>query len=231
MEWLGVERRRLGSVFLGFGLTGLLLAAVVAAGLIAGGIAARNLDDRLVADQNRIAAALTRLTLTMDGLATSIDNASTTLATSRDGVVHAGQVLTDVTATTDELASALDISILGQRPFDGTIARLQTLSSRIQVFQGDAEKLAANLDSNSADAAQAAEGVRQLRSQVAELAATVTGFDRTGEIVTLATWGIALAGVLTAWVAILAAGIAWAGWRLRRLAGDAAVDGGAPPPG
>jgi hypothetical protein len=217
MEWLGVERRRLGSVLLGFGLTGLLLAAVVAAGLIAGGIAARNLDDRLVADQNRIAAALTRLTLTMDGLATSIDNASTTLATSRDGVVHAGQVLTDVTATTDELASALDISILGQRPFDGTIARLQALSSRIQVFQGDAGKLAANLDSNSADAAQAADGVRQLRSQVAELAATVTGFDRTGEIVTLATWGIALAGVLTAWVAILAAGIAWAGWRLRRL--------------
>ena len=228
MEWLGVERRRLGSVLLGFGLTGLLLAMIVASGLIAGGIAARSLDDRLVADQNRIAAALTRLTLTMDGLAASIDNASSTLETSRDGVVHAGQVLTDVAATTNELASALDVTILGQRPFDGTIAKLQALSARITTFEGDATKLAANLDANASDATQAADGVRQLRGQVAELAAVVTGFDRTGDLVTLATWGVALAGLLTAWVAILAAGIAWAGWRLRHPTRVGAAGGGAP---
>jgi hypothetical protein len=65
---------------------------------------------------------------------------------------------------------------------------------------------------------------------VAELAAVVTGFDRTGDLVTLATWAIALAGLLTAWVAVLAAGIAWAGWRLRRPARVAAA-GSAPGAG
>jgi uncharacterized phage infection (PIP) family protein YhgE len=219
MEWLGVERRRLGTVLLGFGITGLVLAAIVASALLAGGIATRNLDDRLVASQERVAAALTRLTLTMDSLATTVDNASATLQTSRDGVVHASQVLTDVAATTDELATALDITILGQRPFDGTIAKLQSLSVKVKTFEGDAQKLAANLDTNATDVAQMADGVRQLRSQVAELAAAVSSFNRTGELVTMMTWGIVLGGLLTAWIAVLAAGIAWAGWRLRRAAG------------
>jgi methyl-accepting chemotaxis protein len=228
MEWLGVGRRRLGTGMLVFGIVGLLLAAAVTVALVAGGIAARGLDDKIAAGQDRIAASLTRLTLTMDSVATSIDNASATLQTSRDGVVHAGDVLNELAGTADSMASALDISILGQQPFTGTIARLHNLEAQIQVFQGDTTKLAANLDQNAADAGQIAGEVRDMRSQVAELAAAVTTFADTRDIVRFAFGGIVLGGFLTAWQAVLAGAIAWAGLRLRRL-GIAGPAGGVAP--
>ena len=58
MEWLGVERRRLGTGLLAFGLIGMILAGIIAIGLFAGAVAARNLDDRISADQAKLSAAL-----------------------------------------------------------------------------------------------------------------------------------------------------------------------------
>jgi hypothetical protein len=217
MEWIGVDRRRLGTAMLVFGVIGLVLAGIVAGSLVAGGFAARNLDDKIVAGQDRIGAALTRLTLTMDSVATSIDNASTTLGTSRDGVVHAADALGQVADTADSLATSLDVTILGQQPFTSAVANLRTLEAKVRVFQDDAIKLAANLDLNASDVTTIAGEVRDMRSQVAELAGAVTGFANTREVVSLAVGGIVLGGLLTLWEAILAAGIAWMGWRLRRV--------------
>ena len=228
MEWLGVGRRRLGTGMLVFGIVGLLLAAAVAVALVAGGIAARGLDDKIAAGQDRIAASLTRLTLTMDSVATSIDNASATLQTSRDGVVHAGDVLSELAGTADSLASALDISILGQQPFTGTIARLHNLEAQIRVFQDDTTKLAANLNQNAADAGQIAGEVRAMRSQVAELAAAVTSFADTRDIIGFVLGGIVLGGLITIWQAVLAGAIAWAGLRLRRVGIAGPAEGVAP---
>ncbi len=205
-----------------FGLIGLVLSGIVAAALVAGAYAARDLDEQIVAAQDKAGASLTRLTLTMDSVATSIDNASTTLGTSRDGVVHATEVLSQLADTTSSLASALDISILGQQPFTGTITKLKDLEAKIRVFQDDATKLAANLDQNASDVTMIASQVRDMRSQVAELAGAVTSFARTRQVVSLAVGGIALGGLLTLWQAILATAIAWMGWRLRRVAKAAA---------
>jgi methyl-accepting chemotaxis protein len=230
MEWIGMDRRRLGTAMLVFGLIGLVLAGIVAGSLVAGGFAARNLDDKIVAGQNRIAASLTRLTLTMDSVATSIDNASTTLGTSRDGVVHAADALGQLADTADSLATSLDVTILGQQPFTSAVANLRTLEAKVRVFQDDAVKLAANLDQNANDVTTIAGEVRDMRSQVAELAGAVTGFANTREVVSLAVGGIVLGGLLTLWEAILAAGIAWMGWRLRRVAKTASASGATADP-
>ncbi len=218
MEWLGVDRRRLGTGMLAFGIIGLALAGVVAVGLLAGGIAARNLDDRLVADQHLIGTTLTRLTLTIESLATSVDNASTTLGTSRNSVLHARDVLAELALASDELASALDVTIVGNQPFDAAVARLHDVSSRVRTFEDDTTKLAANLDTNAGDVAQMSSAVRQMRGQVADLAGAVVSFDRTSDVVGLVVGGIVLGGLLMAWIAVAAAAIAWAGWRLRRAA-------------
>lgn len=218
MEWLGVDRRRLGTAMLVFGLVGLVLSGIVAGALIAGAFAARNLDEQIVAAQNQAGASLTRLTLTMDSVADSIDNASTTLGTSRDGVVHASDVLGQLADTTDSLASALDINILGNQPFTGTIEKLHELEAKIRVFADDATKLAANLDQNASDVTMIANQVRDMRTQVAQLAGAVTSFAKTREVISFAVGGIALGGLLTLWQAFLAAAIAWMGLRLRRVA-------------
>ncbi|MHB8958409.1 MAG: hypothetical protein ACYDAN_02145 [Candidatus Limnocylindrales bacterium] len=229
MEWLGVDRKRLGTAMLVFGIVGLLLAAVVAVTLVAGGIAAQSLDHRVVAGQDRIAASLTRLTLTMDSVATSVDHGSATLATSRDSVAQAVDVLGELAGTSDALASALDVSVLGDRPFTAAVTQLHDMATRMRTFQDDATRLAADLDQDASDATQIAGEVRAMRSQVAELAGGVTGLTGGRDVVSFALGGIVLAGLLTAWTAVLAGAIAWAGLRLRHhaaraLLGAAAAD-------
>jgi methyl-accepting chemotaxis protein len=221
MDALGFDRRKLGAGLLAFGLTGVLLAGVIAAGLIGGAVAARNLDERLVADQQRIAAALTRLTVSMESLAMTTENAGATLTTSAEAVAEAQLVLQDTASAAGALASALDISILGSKPFAGASERIGALALRIAAFDEQAGSLAQNLDTNAGDVTAMTAQVRELKSQVQELATAVADFDRIDQLVDLIIGGIALGGLLVAWVAVGAAMCAWVGWRLRRVEGTA----------
>ncbi len=206
-----------------FGLAGMLMAGVVAVALIVGAFAARDLDDRLAADQARIAASLTRLSVTMESLATTTGNAGATLETSSQTLADARDVLESTAQTTLALSEALDISILGSRPFSSASEQLAELARTITTFQGKAETLALNLHRNAVDAGVMTDQIRQLKTQVNELASRIGGFDRIGEMVALLLGGIVLVALLTAWVAVGAGSCAWIGWRLRRSrAGDGA---------
>jgi hypothetical protein len=218
MDWLGVDRHRAGTGLLGFGIVGVVLAGIIALALVGGAIAARNLDDRLAADQAQLVAMLDRLTATIDRLATGTMDASMTLETTGDIVADTGGILTDIATTTDGLAGALDVSIVGNRPFAGAADDLRRLASRVDGFAGRTTTLAANLDADTADLTDLAARTRTMRDDVAAIAARLTAFDRTAEIVNLLVGGILLAGLLVAWVGVAAALCAWAGWRLRRPA-------------
>jgi hypothetical protein len=216
MTTLDINPRRLGTALLAFGMTGVILAGLIAVALFGGAVAARNLDDRLVADQNRIAAALTRLTLTMETLAVTVEHGGNTLASSRDAMTHAADLLKDIAATSNDLANAMDISILGNQPFAAAATGVRNVGAKTATFAQDATALAATLDANVADTTTMAGQIRTAQTQASELAASVAAFDRIGQIVGLLIGGIVLAGLLTAWVAVAAAGCAWVGWRLRR---------------
>jgi hypothetical protein len=222
VDWLGIERRRLGTGMLVFGLVGLVIAAVVAAALIGGAFAARNLDDRLVADQARLAAALDRLSTSMSSLADTVDHAGATLGTSSSTLTDAEAVLDSAAASAQALADSLRISILGSQPFLRASDRLGDLATTLTSFRGRASALAANLDQNAADTSGMAARIRTLQADVDELGERVADLDSLGDIVDLVLGGILLCGLLTAWIAAAAAFCAWAGWRLRRLVPDAA---------
>jgi hypothetical protein len=223
MEWLGVDRRRLGTGMLVFGLAGMVIAGIVAVSLALGAVAARNLDDRLAADQARIAQSLTRLSTTMESLARTTDNAGTTLGTTSEALQDAELILRSTESALLALSDALDISILGNQPFLSASQRMAELAATVGQFQGRAGALASNLDQNAADVASMADQVRLLTTDVDDLARRVAGFDRIGDLVGLLIGGIVLGALLTAWVAIAAAGCAWAGWRLR-AAGSAEME-------
>ncbi len=222
MDWLGADRRRLGTGLLAFGIVGVVLAGVTAAGLVGGAIAARNLDDRLAADQAQLVAMLDRLTASIDRLATSTDHAGTTLATTRDVVTQTGGILTDIAATTGGLADALDISIVGSRPFAGAAGDLRALADRVGAFADRTTTLAANLDANVTDLADLAGRTRTMGHDVATISGRLTAFDRTAELVNLVVGGILLGGLLVIWVGVAAALCAWVGWRLRQPASEPA---------
>ena len=226
MEWLGVNRRRLGSGMLVFGLAGMVMAAIIAVALILGAFAARDLDTRLAADQERIAASLSRLAVTMESLASTTQNAGTTLQTTSEALTDARDVLESTSTALLSLSDALNVSLLGSRPFAAASENLAELAGTIATFEGKAETLALNLDQNATDATTMTSQIQQLTVQVNELAARISGFDRISEMVNLMLGGIVLAALLTAWVGIAAGFCAWVGWRLRRI--DAAGAPGEP---
>ena len=94
MSWLGIDLRRMGTGLLVFGVVGMIVAGIVAVGLAAGAIAARNLDERVAADQARLVhdpPAGRR----DDGAGPSRPSATraTTLTTTSETIGSAGDVL------------------------------------------------------------------------------------------------------------------------------------------
>jgi hypothetical protein len=228
MEWLGVDRRRLGTALLAFGLVGMILAAIIAAGLIAGGVAARNLDDRIAADQVKLSLALHRMTTSIDTLATSTAHAGATLNTTSALIDESGLVIGDLAGVSDELANNLGFSVLGQQPLAGAAGKFRDFSVRLKAFQGMTGGLSDALSTNADDLTSLTGEVNQIGVMTADLAARVDAFDQAGEIVSLMVGGIILGGLLVLWLAIAAGFCAWAGWRLRKAAAADAAAGTGP---
>lgn len=166
----------------------------------------------------------------MDSVAITVDHAGNTLTTSGDALAHASSLLGTIATTSTDLASALDISILGSQPFASAANGIRKVSDQTTVFAQDATALAAALDANATDSATMAEQIRTAKTQVAELAASIMAFDRIDQIVGLLIGGIVLGGLLTAWVAVAAAGCACVGWRLRRVTAGRDPAGRVPAP-
>jgi hypothetical protein len=216
---LGVPTRRLGTILLALGLSGVLLAGIVGVGLVAGAVAARDLDARVAAAQVRISTTLGRVAAQLDLAATSFDHAGATIETTSQTVGDAANVLAEITTASNSLADALGITILGQQPFAAAARQLRTLSGHVTTFQQDAAALADRLSTNASDTGQIATQLRSIRDQVSDLSDQVGADDQVGQIVDLVVAASLLVGLLVLWIAVAAAITAWAGWRLRRSPG------------
>jgi hypothetical protein len=216
MELAGIERHRLGSALLGFGLVGLVLAGVVALGLVGGAFAARDLDDRLESDQARLAATLTRLTATTASVVTTTANAGSTLDSTSAVLGRARDVLGELAEVSGELGNALDISILGSRPFASAAQQFRDLETQVRALQDDTATLAGRLDTNAADVTALADRLRDVEDQLGELAERIESYEGAGRVAGLLVGGILLFGLLVAWLAVGAGACAWFGWRIRR---------------
>jgi outer membrane murein-binding lipoprotein Lpp len=217
MDWLGVDLRRMGTALLVFGIVGMVVAGIVAAGLIGGAIAARNLDDRLAAERVRLVRTLDRVDSAMAQTATTIDNAGATLATTSETLASASSVLGQVAATSEDLSTSLDFSILGSQPLAGTAQKFGELAVQVRGFGAKAQALSDDLAVNAGDTGALATEIDGLRDELARLTARIDSFEATGELVGLLVGGILLLGLLVAWLAVAGAGCAWFGLRLRRL--------------
>ena len=226
MSWLGIDLRRMGTGLLVFGVVGMIVAGIVAVGLAAGAISARNLDERVAADQARLVTTLERVDATMARTVTTIGNAGSTLTTTSETIGSAGDVLGRVADTSEELSQSLDVSILGSRPLQGAATRFGQLAVDARAFQDKADALATNLGVNAGDAGALADSVEDLRTELSSLQSRVSSFEVTGQLVSYLVGGILLLSLLVAWLAVAGAGCAWFGYRLRRLGMEVAA---APP--
>lgn len=215
MMLLGLERRRAGNALFAFGLIGVILGGVIVLALAGTAIATRDLDERLQADQARLADTLDELSVTTAAAVRSIENASATLDRTGASVQDARDVLEELAGASDSLADSLGITIFGSQPFAGAAQRFRTFSDRVRVFSEDATGIADALTTNSEDIGRLAERVALMETQLSDYAERVAESERIGQIGTWIGLSVVLGGLLAGWLAIAAGACAWVGWKLR----------------
>ena len=216
MTLFGVDQRRAGTALLVFGVIGIALAGLIALALVGTAFAARDLDERLMAEQAQLAETIDELATTTAAVVTSMENASATLETSSTSILHARDVLDALATATTSLADGLDVSILGSQPFAGAAARFRTFSEQVAIFREDAAGISDRLIKNADDMSALAVRVEAMETRLRDYAERIAESTRIGAIGTWIAAGVLLGGLLATWLAVAAGACAWAGWRLRK---------------
>jgi methyl-accepting chemotaxis protein len=214
--------RRLGTALLAFGLVGLVLTTVMAIAWFGGWMAMEGTDRRLEASRVATASALAdagRLLGSTSGVLESTTASFDDLATALEDT---SSLLARVSDSTGELAAAMDINILGQRPFAGVGGSFGEMSRELGTVSDDAGELATTLGQNEPQLQRVAADLRTIQASITGLAIRVEHFTGLEETIGMARGYALLSGLLALWLALLAGGCVWLGLRLRRV--DDAVD-------
>lgn len=230
MEVLGLPARRLGNGLIGFGVAGVVVTIILAVVWLGTFVAMQDLDERLEADREDLAAALASTANLMDSTASALE--ATTEAMGSVGVAldDAASLLDRLGSTTADLADALNVSILGQQPFAGAAENLEAIAIDLETFAGHAETLAADIETLGPPLTQLAADLRTMEESVGALAVRVEEFGSVERLVGLVRIYALLSAVLAAWLAVLAVGCVWAGRHLRETAVTPAVESGGTNP-
>lgn len=213
--------RRLGTALLAFGLVGLVLTMVMAIAWFGGWMAMEDTDRRLEASRLATASALAdagRLLGSTSGVLESTTASFDDLATALEDT---SSLLARVSDSTGELAAAMDINILGQRPFAGVGGSFSEMSRELGTVSDDAGELATTLGQNEPQLQQVAADLRTIQASITGLAIRVEHFTGLEETIGMARGYALLSGLLALWLALLAGGCVWLGLQLRRA--DAVV--------
>jgi hypothetical protein len=215
VEVLGLPARRLGNGLVGFGIVGIVVTVILAVVWLGMLFAMQDLDERLEADREALAAALTSTSDLMDSTADAIESTTAAMGNVSVALDDAADLLGRLGQTTASLADALNVSILGQRPFAGAAEDLEEIATDLDTFAGHAETLASDIDSLGPPLTQLASDLRTVEESVGTLATRVDAFGGIEQLVGLVRIYALLSAVLAAWLAVLAAGCIWAGRHLR----------------
>jgi hypothetical protein len=236
MQVLGLPARRLGNGLVGFGVVGLVVTIILAVVWLGMLFAMQDLDDRLEADREALAGALTSTSDLMDSTADALEATTAAMGNVSVALDDAATLLDRLGRTTSGLADALNVSILGQRPFAGAAEDLEQIATDLDTFAGHAETLASDVESLGPPLDQLAADLRTVEESVSALAVRVDQFGGVERLVGLVRIYALLSAVLAVWLAVLAAGCIWAGRQLRAAAvmpsdegtpGDDVTPGGA----
>jgi len=216
MEVLGFPARRLGNGLVTFGVVGLVLTTVMTIAWLGGLVAMRDLDERLEADRESMAAALADTAALMDSSASALESSADSLGSMGAALDNSARLLDSVAEATADLASALDVTILGQQPFAGLAGSFEEISGELEAVAADAGTLAAEVDQLEPDLRAVATDLQTVEASVSALAVRVEDFGAVEELVGLVRGYGLLSALISAWLATLAAGCLWAGRQLQQ---------------
>jgi hypothetical protein len=215
---LGIEPGRAGTALLAFGVIGSVLAAAVAIGLIVLGFVVAGWAPRVETAQASLEMTLSDASFSVGQTALATANLRATVETSQTAIGDAATVLDQAASTVAGLASSIDVTILGQRPFGAAADDLNELSTSLAAFGQSTAAIATDLTSNVDDLEAITANLRDIQADLDAAVERLAAFDDAGRFVTLTGVALVLAGASAAWTAVAAALVAWVGRRLRRTA-------------
>jgi len=218
MDVLGLPARRLGNGMVAFGVVGLVVTAILVVTWLWGLVALQDLDDRLEEDRQAVAAALGSTADLMDSTAAALEDITGSMGNMGAALTDAADLLDRLATTTASLADSLNVSILGQRPFAGASANLESIASDLETFAGHSATLAEDLVTLEPSLAALAEDLRTVQESVSDLAIRVEEFSGVERLVGFVRLYVLLSALLAAWLAVLAGGCIWAGRQLQQAA-------------
>lgn len=205
----------LGTFLVGFGIVGVVLAGALAVTAGGAALATRGLDEELASQRAALAATVRDASFGIGKAAVTVANVGGTLDTTETVLRDSSAALDDLATAADDLAASLDISILGQRPFETAASSLATFADRLATYADGVETLASDLVANQADLEDAEAQLRALQTRLDTLAEDIdagTGIESLVAGLSIALW---LTAAVAAWAAVGGATCAWIGWRLR----------------
>lgn len=210
------SRRQIGSALIAYGIVGTILAILVAG---AGLWGAFRLDDTL----SRVEAQRVELAATVGAAADALASVVTTVEASRPGIDQLSGLTTklsgvagDIGTAADDLASRMDVSVLGFQPFAGLGAQMSGIGTQIRGVATDLEAIGPAVTAVADGTAGITTSLATLQARLDALSARIEAlgpFDQTGRALAV---GIVLLVLLDLWLAIPALTAIVVGRRLRR---------------
>ena len=213
--------RRLARVLIGFGIVGLVVAALALVGLAVGVARVNGFADRFGGDLGGIARTLERTSDVVDKAATTASSFGTTI----DGTTTAlGSVGGDIDSITPRLDSIADqtnaISILGTNPLASVSGLFRDIATQLRDVRGQLAAITGSLATNRAALEANATSLGQLATETKALAARLDGTALTGAIDDLRVLIVIVLGIGALGAAVPAVGGLLVGmWIRRELAG------------
>lgn len=207
--------RRLGAGLIAFGVVGLFLVAAAVVMLLAAG---PSLDEVGTVSDPRGPArrALADASATLDDLARSAGSLETTLTASQASLTDAASATRSLSEALTDAGSAMDVEILGNRPFAAVGEQLTSASTSIRRVGEDLAGLSQRLGGHAGDARTIATDATALRTSVDQIDASLAGPAGVGLGASVAVVRLVLIGLLV-WLGVAAGGCVLIGRRLRQL--------------
>ncbi len=219
-RWRRRGLRILGSVLVGYGLTGIALFGIVLTALGPPIVAVGSLSTSLEQERQEVLDTLTRASDTITQTAAGVRGMDTSLDRAQSATNQASGLSSGMADNMHGLAQAMNVSVLGIQPLAGLAPSFEQSGASFETLGQDLDDIATALGDNRQSVQSVATSLDQLGVSIARLTTSI----RTGPAFSLGADGslaalrIATLAVLV-WLSLAALGCVVAGiacWRLAR---------------
>ena len=208
--------RGLSLLLVAYGAAGIVILVVAVMGISQPLEEVVDLGESLEQQRAGLLDSLDTTAETLEDAAAGVDGMDDSLAQARTATDRAATIANDVSFTMSQMAIAMDVQILGSRPFQQLAGGFDQAAGQLGALSGDLGAIGTALGRNGDDARVVGEDLRSLRDTIDELATLVDAGPRLEassealEMVRIVLYGVLL-WLLTLAAALIVLGLAL--WR------------------